>query len=447
MHPSGCKRTIQEPLPAIRMNETTNIKRQFYDSLKRGTGEAYLIANNNPSVDFSNYIIKGALKNFAYDGQSEDSRARYIFDLISISNNKEKIRNAVFEGLETEQDDTWSLTHLFDLAKLFAQQGDNEARQAIYDRFLNSPIEGSVWVGYKEILELDGLKGLIYIAEKFGKVIEQDPEDWQDNSIIRHFQDDNPKIKVYRELEKVAESNKHIRIYLDNIERTKNSWKKSKTKPQKFNDIIDEVIYSKPFLSFKRRKELNEAELSEIGKKLIKEKDKSKIEKLLYVFTYHKFPFDAGVILNFAKKRASSTDRINEYAIDSLKFLNSKSIREFALERISNARRPATFTDILVSNYQSGDYKLLNDIAKKFKDEHIIESLASSYSDIFTSNKTVECKEPLETLYGKMNCGIHRNGLIEILIENNVLTDKIREEIKYDSYLETRVLAKENKKK
>lgn len=150
--------------------------------------------------------------------------------------------------------------------------------------------------------------------------------------------------------------------------------------------------------------------------------------------------------MNFAKKRASSTDRINEYAIDSLKFLNSKRIREFALERISNARRPATFTDILVSNYQSGDYKLLNDIANKFKDEHIIENLARSYSDIFSSNKTIECKKPLEILYGKMNCGIHRNGIVKILIDNNVLSDTMREEIKYDSYLETRELVKENKK-
>lgn len=428
------------------MNETTNIKRQFYDSLKRGTGEAYLIAKNNPSVDFSSYIIKGALTNFAYDGQSEGSRAQYVFDLISLSDNKEKIRKAILKGLASEQSDTWSLTHLFDLAKLFAQQGDNEARQTIYDRFLNNTIEGSDWVGFQEILELDGLKGLIYIADKFGKSIEQDPEDWQDDSIIRHFQDDNPKINAFRELEKVAESNKHIRVYLDSIERTKNSWEEHKTKPQKFNDIIDEVIYSKPFLSYKRRKELNETELSEIGKQLLREKDKSKIEKLLNVFTYHKFPFDSRIILNFAKKRASSTDRINEYAIDALKFLNSKSIRDFALERITKSRRPATFTDIMVSNYQSGDYKLLNDIANKFNDEYLIESLASSYSEIYTSNKTIECKGPLEILYGKMNCGIHRNGIVKILIDNNVLSDIIEEEIRYDSYLETRELIKENKK-
>ena len=92
------------------MNDTTNIKRQYLNSLKCGTGEAYLIAKENPNIDFSPYIIKGALRNYAYDGQSEDSRAQYIFDLISLSNKKEKIRKVVLNGLATEQNDTWSLT-------------------------------------------------------------------------------------------------------------------------------------------------------------------------------------------------------------------------------------------------------------------------------------------------------------------------------------------------
>ena len=176
------------------MNDTTNFKRQFFNSLKRGTGEAYLIAKENPNIDFSSYIIKGALRNYAYDGQSEDSRAQYIFDLISLSNKKEKIRKSVLNGLATEQNDTWSLTHLFDLAKIYAEQGDNEARQAIYDRFLNHPINSSDWVGAFEILSLDGLQGLFYIAEKFGKMIDQNPDDWQDSHIINHYQP--TKIKI-----------------------------------------------------------------------------------------------------------------------------------------------------------------------------------------------------------------------------------------------------------
>ena len=427
------------------MTDTANIKLQFLNSLKRGTGEAYLIAKNNPKTDFSNQIIKGVLNIFAYDGQCEGNRAQYIFDIISISKQKDKIRNAVLQGLATEQTDTWNLTHLFALAKLFAKQNDNEVKQAIYNRFLNNPIEGSDWVGAYEILELDGLNGLFYVAEKFGKYIEQNPDDWQDGWIIKRFQDENKNIKVDEELKKKAKTNKFIRIYLDSIKRTNKSQEKHKTKPTKYNDIIDEVLNSKPFISFRRKRNLTNEEIHQIAKRLIDETDKTNIEKLLDIFDFYKFPYDSQIILDFGKQNRTSKNRIVENAIDALKHLKSKDIRNFALDKIQKSKNPIDYLEILVSNYKSGDYKLLSEIANKTNNEHKIEQLAGIYTDIYKANKTKECKEALEILYQKMNCAIHRNGIVELLNENKVLSDKIGDEIKFDSYLETRKLLEKKK--
>lgn len=422
------------------MTDTTNIKRLFLNSLKRGTGEAYLIAKNNPEIDFSNEIIKGTLNIYAYDGQCEGNRAEYIFDIISISQQKDKIRKAVLKGLATEQNETWNLTHLFALAKLYAQQNDTEAKQAIYDRFLNNPIESSDWVGYSEILELDGLSGLLYVAEKFGKYIEHNPDDWQDDSIIKHFQEENQDLEVIEELEKSAKSNKFIRIYLDNIKRTQENQVRHKTEPEKYRDIVDEVLNSKPSISFFKKRKLTLEEVNQIAERLVIETNKSNIEKLLDIFDVHKFPYDSDLILDFAKQKRTFKNKIVDNAINALKHLKSESIRKFALDKILSSKNPIDYLEILISNYQDGDFKLLSDIASKTKNEHKIERLAGIYSDIYKANKTSECKEPLEILYGKMNCAIHRNGLIEALIENKVLSDNIKAEIKHDSYLETRQL-------
>lgn len=424
------------------MTTTADIKRQFLNSLKRGTGEAYLIVKDNPQINFSNQIIKGVLNNYAYDGQSEGNRAQYIFDIILISKQKDKIRKTVLQGLASEQRKTWNLTHLFALAKLFAEQDDSEMKQAIYDRFCNNPIEGSDWVGYYEILELDGLQGLIYIAEKFGKFIEQNPDDIQDYWIIRNFQEENPNLEVTSILENLANDNKHIRIYLDNIKRTKESQEKHKTITIKFKDIIDEVLISEPFISFRRKRNLTEGEIIMVAEQLIKETDITKIEKFLDIFDNYKFPFDNQIILKFAQQKSSSNNRIVGNAIRALKHLKSKSIREFALDKIQNSKNQLNYLEILVSNYQNNDFKILTEIATKTNDEHKIENLAGIFTEIYKVNKTKECKEPLEVLYNKMNCGIHRNGIVEILIENDVLSDKIRNEIKFDSYLETRRLIK-----
>lgn len=424
------------------MTDTANIKRQFLNSLKRGTGEAYLLLKDNPKINFSNHIIKGALNIYAYDGQSEGNRAQYIFDLISISKQKEKIRDAVLKGLANEQEHTWNLTHLFALTKLFAEQNDIEAKQAIYERFLNRPIEYSDWVGAYEILELGGLSGLFYVAEKFGEYIKQNPDDSQDDWIIKRFQEENKNIKVSEELKKKAKTNKFIRLYLDNIKRTKSNQAKHKTKPTKYKDIIDEVLNSKPHFSFLRKRNLADNDVNQIAMRLIDETDKSNIERLLDIFDFYKFPYDSQIILNFAKQKRTSKNRIVEYALYALKHLKSNDIREFALDKIQTSKNPIDYLEVLVSNYKSGDFKLLCEIANKSNNEDKIEQLAGIFSDIYKANKTNECKEPLEILYNKMNCAIHRNGIIEILIENNVLSDKIKQEIEFDCDLETRKLAK-----
>lgn len=424
------------------MTDTAKIKRQFLNSLKRGTGEAYLLVRDNPKIDFSNHIIKGVLNIYAYDGQCETDRAKYVFDIISISKQKDKIRKAILHGLATEQDDTWNLTHLFALAKLYAQQNDIEVKQAIYGRFLNNPIEGSDWVGAYEILELEGLNGLFYVAEKFGKYIEQNPDDWQDDWIIKRFQDDNKSLKAYEELKKKAKTNKFIRIYLDNIKRTKESQEKHKKKPTKYIDIIDEVLNSKPFISFRRKRNLTDEEINQVAKQLISETDKSKIERLLDIFDFYKFPYNSQIILDLAKQKRTSKNRIVENAIDALKHLKGKDIRDFAINKIKSSTNPIGFLKILTSNYKSGDFKLLSKIVDKTNNEHKIEQLAGIYTDIFKANQTKECKQPLEILYNKMNCAIHRKGIVEILIENKVLSDKIKSEILFDSDLETRNLTK-----
>lgn len=422
------------------MSDTTNIGRQFLNALKRGTGEAYLIVRDNPQIDFSAQIIKGVLNNFAYDGQSEGSRAQYISDLISISKQKDKIRKIVLQGLATEENDAWSLAHLFDLAKLYAQKGDTEARQAIYDRFLNNSIEGSDRMGYSEILELDGLEGMFFIAEKSGKRIAHNPDCWEDGSVINHFQDENKGLKVNEELDMASKNNKFIKIYLNKISKTENESKDRRRETTEFNGIVDEVINGRPFLSFRRRRDLNEQEVLEIATQILKEKDKLNFEKLLVIFSYHKFPYDGEFILDLAKGRKTSKNRVKESAIDALKHLKSDSIRQFAIENIENNRRPCDYLEILISNYSKGDHRILSHVATKYNDEHIIEHIAAAYTEIYKANPTKECKEPLEILYNKMNCGIHRKGIVELLIRNDVLSDKIRNEIRFDSYLQTREL-------
>lgn len=171
---------------------------------------------------------------------------------------------------------------------------------------------------------------------------------------------------------------------------------------------------------------------------MVIERDKSNIENLLYVFILHKFPFDNRIILDFAKQKKTTKNLIVEYAISALQHLQSSEIRAFAIEKIKTSKNPIEYLEILISNYESGDCQLLSQIATQTNNEDDIKILAQIYSNIYNSNKTTECQQPLEILYNKMTCGIHRKVIVNILIDNKVLSEKIRSEIQFDSNIETR---------
>lgn len=87
---------------------------------------------------------------------------------------------------------------------------------------------------------------------------------------------------------------------------------------------------------------------------------------------------------------------------------------------------------LLVSNYKKGDYKLLTEIVGRCKNDHDIHNIVYGYINIYEANKTKECKDPLEAIYEKLTCGIHRADIIKILIENKVLSTRLKNEIKFD---------------
>ncbi|MHB9140193.1 MAG: hypothetical protein ACYC4Q_12385, partial [Victivallaceae bacterium] len=126
----------------------------------------------------------------------------------------------ILAELAVEQSGFCALDQLFELAAIFALRGDQRAKHAICRRF----IKGSEGSGEEAVLKVYGLKGLLLIAKAQGKELLINPEEWedrQDSFLVDNFQKDNPQIKVYAELEKVAADDKFVRKYLDTIKKNK----------------------------------------------------------------------------------------------------------------------------------------------------------------------------------------------------------------------------------
>ncbi len=425
----------------LKQENITDIQAKFFDSLKRWTGEAYIIMRDNPSVDFSGYIKKGISNNYAYDAQCEWSRAKYIYDLISLWSLQEQMKQCVIDALVDKDIDTWDAVHLCHLANLYLDDGYVEMKQVIYDYFYNNEDFSCNWIWVEQILDVDGIQWLIHVATHLWKMLQANSNWWEDSQIIDSFQENNPNVQVYGVLENEAKTNIHIQIYLDAVHKNSEEREKRwKTEKIEYQSITEEILAPDTIFPYHRIKDLTAQQLQEVAEQIILETDDDNIEKLLRVFTFHKFPWDPTFILKYAQTKDKWDSRIQEHAIDALKFLSSTDIRNFALENILESEFPQMYIRILQSNYEQWDAKIFTELAKEHKDEHMIEHLLSAYCDVFEIHSTKEAKEPLELMYYKSNCGLHRKHLVEILEKNKILDSKIREELLYDSNLETRQL-------
>ncbi len=425
-----------------------NIREEFRQSLQCGTGKAFFILENNPNVDFFNEILDAALTNFAYDPQSEGSRDDYVARLINLCGRKDEIVTQVLKSLATEQENTWNLVQLFELAEIFAQDGNKNAHQAIYERYHKKVIPGSVWCGEDAIINLDGIRGLKYIAETRGKALLGDMDDWEPGFLVQRFQDENPEIKVYDELKKEAKNNPYIQKYLDAIAENR-QLRNKKVRRTKYNyQRVRENIKNKRTVpvSPAGARQLTIDEINKLADDFLCENDSLKQEKYLRVFAFRKYPYDYQPILQIAKERNSRSNQRVRYACWALQYFQAGEIRQFAIEKLNKTKKPSDYLHLLISNYEKGDSKLLEKIAKKQSDDEAVHSIGGGFIDIYTVNKVKECKSPLELIYQNLTCGICRHKAVTILHENGVLSDEILSELEFDSYEEVRQLYEEIKK-
>jgi len=429
------------------MTSTENIKELFFNSLKRGTGEAYLILKNNPTIDFSALIVKGATKNYAYDPQCEGSRASYIYRLIQKSKQKEKIIKTVLKKWQTKTNDFWSSDQMFDLAVLLYKEGYLKDKNLLYERFEDNYLQYSEFWGEERLIAIDGVEGILKVAEVIGKTIFENPENWVDSYMIDDFQKRNKAIDIYAELERASMKSQNIKAYYNSI--LENKWKVSRIrKIKRFSyELVKESIEDRRFgiLQSSRNIELTDTEVEKLANEFLSEKDNQLKERYLRFFRSRKFPFDYKPIFQIASGKNPKKTRLVEFAVESLKHFSSDEIRQLALDKFKTEKNPCDYLCLLVGNYQKGDDKILTEITNRSDNYDFIHSLVWGYIEIYKANPTEECKEPLEGIYNKMNCGLHRADIVKILIDNNVLSDKIFKELEFDSYDEVRKLFRQKK--
>ena len=430
------------------------VRQRFRSSIRRGTGEVFLIMKNHPELDFSREVLQACLNqyNHFYNG----TRTIYLLELLNLTNKKDQMIPGILEALTAEGPNSYFLEQLYELAAVFAREGNEEARTAMYERFSRGPVHEMdlEWDGQEPLIGLDGMRALTFIARTKGRVIQENPEKWDnyigDWALVNLFQAENPSINAFSELRMAAKNDPYVKLFYEHAKKHK----MSKQRKEKFNKAIRKQLSQRyDYATIKRAidsgeplfrsgpyyENLSENDIKKLADDFLKETNKRKMEKYLVIFSLVKFPYPFPPLLKIVKgkkgRKYSLQYRLVFQAIKALRFFPAQEIRQFALSKLRDNDDPGLYVELLVGNYRKGDGKLLKKLFAKNKNIHTRHSLAHSYVDgIYEANSTKECRESLEAVYDNSNCGMVRVRAVSLLYKNGVLSDRIKEEIPFDSY-------------
>lgn len=387
----------------------------------------------HPESLFAKDIYRACLNNPDFDPQCSGSRAQYLFELIELLKNKDVFKAKLIKKFADSTKDSFSWQQLFDLMKLFAQSGNTLAKEAVYKKFRYFTARGENYLGNREIVDLDGLQGLLFVVSEKGKWFSQHPKDWEHHYFIESVQEKFPDTDIWKFLCAQARKNKYIKTFVDVIKK----YRLRQVQPQErlSYEAITHLINKnkgKGIAIGSWVRTAKREDLVRFAEDLICEKDEQLIRLRLRAFTITEFPLDYQQLFQFLD---SKDKRNKSLALRALSLFKSEELRNMALKNLRKGKFLWEYLKILARNYRSKDAALIEKIIVSTDDEVEFHSMGgSSIKELYLNNKPPQkgIKKVLLDSYERGYCALCREEIIEIMIQYKLLPKYIQEEAQWD---------------
>ncbi len=324
--------------------------------------------------------------------------------------------------------DCYDLSQRFHFARLLAQGGDDAARRAMYNSFR----PGANCDEAEQFIELDGIKGFLFVAERLADRLADDNE-WEDDWLLRMTFEKCGEADTRKAFHEAASLNPRIGTYQSAIERTR----QLRDGQEAYRSDPEGMTYEEIRLLIQERGEgarvnlpkwgvhAAEVDLQRAAADLIAEREPRQLRAYLKIFWRRAFPGDHRVLLRLISSHAPNT-RIPNFATRALSNLTHSDIRTLAFDKVN--------IELLANNFEEGDHAIIESWCDAEKDEASLHGLVFEILDFYRKipNDDAE-RKLLRILYERDPCANCRENFVERLIVLNGLADSIREECKYDA--------------
>jgi hypothetical protein len=162
--------------PEIRAAQEPLTQEEFRRAIEQGLGRAILCLQKHNPEPYKEIILEACLKDTAYVKHFSYNKSAYLNELLSAFTDALELRKQILEAFKNsipDEEDRPKPALILE----FAKAGLPNAREAIYDDFLKAAEIGLDWASGKEIVKLDSLSGLLFIAPYLGEMVDGDNKD------------------------------------------------------------------------------------------------------------------------------------------------------------------------------------------------------------------------------------------------------------------------------
>ncbi|MDR1205134.1 MAG: hypothetical protein LBL26_06590, partial [Peptococcaceae bacterium] len=436
---------------------------------RRGLGSAIIELKKNPErYKYRDIVLRCCLKDIAYDVQIEGTKGHYLYTAICALGAKDEFEDILINTFMKRLEHRL-FQQLADILFLYADDGSEKTRNALrakyqclteqlsrqrtfpyrycereqFEELMIYEVDTRKWAAFKECVADAGRISMMRkddACDDYDWFLDHCKNIFGNEKIARYFDiasEKSAEVKAFvgaiNELEIIREENSRLRV---EPEVTLEGYVTRARELEK-----DEYAYGRMRISavgFSRQADQND--LKNLVSIIIGEQSDEIKANMLRVFRDIDFPADIDLLINYAE---SDCERLQDIAIVALERFEDRRVHDLSLKLITSGNLDAGLP-LLINNWSRQDEIVIR--------EHVLSSRKVSHAtqlnirEIYTKHRSKSCGDILEHVYRYGACAYCRSAIVEAMWRSHVLRTNILDECLYDSYDETRKMAKRIKK-
>ena len=414
----------------LRMNA-----KQFREILHLGLGRAILYAHDHDMRQYRDVILDACLHCYSYDVQMEGTRADYMYELVGRLPDKAFYCDAVLNALAGSGDDNDAVQR-FRFALRLSRDGHERAKRMMRESYNPGPSRGEL-IGVN-FLDMDGIQGLLFVAEKMGAVLLAKPGESDIGWIISRSKEasgeqatwdalrdagrKSPNIEAYRLACEAGEAASHRKDLI-----------RKEIPAMSYAELLDRAPANKPYLLWKWGEQASDQELELAARGLLESEEPKEQLRHLRIFSRRLFPLRPDTLITLAE---GADDRlIGLNAMRALAHVSDPAVRALAFRIVkSDVSWRGDAISLLTKNFKPGDHETVLSWFEAAEDYDVQHSFAIDLREFWRQHPADKTEvRMLKSLYENGPCSQCREFALERLIELDALTEQMRTECVYDA--------------